>query len=98
MFHGAFPDRYEYRPLVPIARDAVTGKLVLPQVIEAAESSPEGGFLEYHFDDPTDPNDSADTPKVGYARQFTTTVPRMDGTAFTLNFVVGSGFYLNSPQ
>ena len=96
MFHGAFPDRYEYRPLVPIARDAVTGKLVLPQVLEAAESSPEGGFLEYHFDDPTDPNDSADTPKVGYARTFTTTVRRIDGAEFTLNFVVGSGFYLNS--
>ena len=64
-FHGAFPDRFEYRPLVATVRDAVTGQLVLPQVIEAAESSPEGGFLVYHFDDPTDPDDSADVPKIG---------------------------------
>ncbi len=97
-FHGAFPDRYEYRPLVPTAQDAVTGKLILPQVIEAAESSPEGGFLVYHFDDPTDPGDSADVPKVGYARQFNVPIRRHDGTAFNLDFIVGSGFYLNSPE
>ena len=97
-FHGAFPDRYEYRPLVPMTRDAVTGKLIMPQVIEAADSSPDGGFLVYHFDDPTDPNDSADVPKVGYARQFNVPIRRADGTQFNLDFIVGSGFYLNSPE
>ncbi len=89
VFHGAFPNRYENRPLVPTARDAITGELILPQVLEAAKSNPEGGFVEYHFDDPTDPNDSHDTPKVGYARQFSVMV----GPGTTLDFIVGSGFY-----
>ena len=98
LFHGAFPDRYELRPLVATVKDVVTGQLVLPQVIEAAKSSPEGGFVEYYFDDPTDDTDSADIPKVGYAREFTTTVGRTDGTAFTLNLVIGSGFYGHAPD
>ena len=51
-FHAAFPDRFENRPLVPTVRDAVTGEFILPQVIEAAKGSPEGGFVEYYFDDP----------------------------------------------
>ena len=92
LFHGGFPDRYELRPLVPIARDVITGKLVLPQVIAAAQSSPEGGFVEYHFDDPTDDTDSADIPKVGYARQFIEEI-RADGRVIPINFIVGSGFY-----
>ena len=96
-FHGAFPDRFEYRPLVATVRDAVTGKFILTQVIEAAESSPEGGFVEYYFDDPTDDTDSADVPKTGYARQFAATVRRADGIEFTLDFIVGSGFYGTAP-
>ena len=98
LFHGAFPDRFEWRPLVATVRDAVTGWLILPQVIEAAQSSPEGGFVEYYFDDPTDDTDSADIPKVGYAREFTATIGRADGTAFTLNLIVGSGFYGSAPD
>ena len=98
LFHGAFPDKFEWRPLVPTVRDAVTGWLILPQVIEAAKSDPEGGFLEYYFDDPTDDTDSADIPKVGYAREFTATIGRADGTAFTLNLIVGSGFYGRAPD
>ena len=70
LFHAAFPDKYEYRPLVPTVLDAVTGEFILPQVIAAATGDPEGGFVEYHFDDPTDDTDSADVPKVGYAREF----------------------------
>lgn len=92
--HGAFPNRYEFNYLVPIARDAITGLLVLPQVLEAAASSPEGGFLAYHFDDPTDPNDSADTPKLGYAREFTSEIVGADGSRRQARFVVGSGVYL----
>ena len=96
-FHGAFPDRFEYRPLVATVRDEVTGHLVLPQVIEAATSSPEGGFVEYYFDDPTDDTDSADIPKVGYARQINVPIRRSDGTLFNLDFIVGSGFYQSDP-
>ena len=98
LFHGAFPDRYELRPLIATVRDAVTGELVLPQVIDAAKSDPEGGFVEYFFDDPTDDTDRADIPKVGYARQFTGERERADGTKLPINFIVGSGFYGRAPD
>ena len=94
LVHAAFPNRYEFNYLAPLARDAITGKLVLPQVLEAAASSPEGGFLEYHFDDPTDPGDSFDTPKLGYAREFTSTIAAADGSRQQARFVVGSGVHL----
>ena len=94
LFHGAFPDRYENRPLTPTVRDAVTGEFILPQVIEAAKSSPEGGFVEYYFDNPNDDNDSADIPKTGFAREFTARV----GPQATIRFVVGSGFYGRAPE
>ena len=98
LFHGAFPDRFEWRPLVATVRDAVTGELILPQVIEAAQNNPEGGFLRYYFDDPADDSDNADIPKVGYAREFALEVPRPDGTVIPLNVIIGSGFYLSSPN
>ncbi|MCY3803011.1 MAG: autotransporter domain-containing protein [Gammaproteobacteria bacterium] len=94
LIHGAFPDRYELRPLVPTVRDAVTGELVLPQVLAAAASSPEGGFVEYYFDDPSDASDSADIPKVGYARQFEF---QPTGMGPPSRIVIGSGFYLSDP-
>ena len=98
MFHGAFPDRYEFLPLSVTVRDAVTGELVLPQLIEAAKSSSEGGFVRYFFDDPADDNDSADIPKVGYARVFTGSFREPGGGFSQGEFVVGSGFYLSSPN
>ncbi len=85
LFHGAFPDRFEQRR-GGISRDAVTGELIVEQLIAAAESGPEGGFWEYHFDNPADDSDSADIPKVGYARVFA------DG-----HLIINSGFYL-SPE
>ena len=97
LLHAAFPDRYELRPLVPTVRDAVTGEFILPQVIEAAKSSPDGGFVEYYFDDPTDDTDSADIPKVGYAREFIGQVVRTDGVTIPVNIIVGSGFYGRAP-
>ena len=94
LFHGAFPDLYELRPLIVTVQDVVTGEFILPQIIEAAKGNPEGGFVEYYFDDPTDDTDSADIPKVGYARVFTGSFQRRsDGTEFPINFIVGSGFY-----
>ena len=68
VFHGAFPDRYEYR-LTGRARDVVTGELLLPQFLAAAEQEG-GGFVEYHFDNPEDDSDSAEIPKVTYVRKF----------------------------
>ena len=43
--------------------------------------------MEYYFDDPTDATDSADIPKVGYARQF---------SGPPIDFIIGSGFYGSS--
>ena len=96
LFHGAFPDRFELRPLVPTVRDAVTGEFILPQIIEAAKNNPEGGFVEYYFDDPTDDTDSADIPKVGYAREFASEI-RVGGRVLPFNYIVGSGFYGSAP-
>ena len=98
-FHAAFPDRYENRPLLPTVLDAVTGEFILPQVIEAAKSDPEGGFVEYYFDDPTDATDSADIPKVGYAREFAGQILGPDGSVIRdVDFIVGSGFYGSASQ
>ena len=96
-FHGAFPDRFELRPLIATVRDVVTGELILPQVIEAAKSNPEGGFVEYYFDDPTDDTDSADIPKVGYAREFTGELI-LGERVVPLHFIIGSGFYGRAPD
>ena len=98
MFHGAFPNRFELRPLVPTVRDVVTGRLVLPQVLEAASSSPEGGFVEYFWDDPSDDSDRADIPKLGYAREFTRTITTSRGNEISTNLVIGSGVYLREPE
>ncbi|MDE0028149.1 MAG: autotransporter domain-containing protein [Deltaproteobacteria bacterium] len=95
LFHGANPDRYELRPLIPRQRDVVTGELILQQVLDAAKDSPEGGFVEYYLDDPTDDTDSADIPKVGYARQFSGQIP---GSGRDVDFIIGSGFYQSSPN
>ena len=95
--HAAFPNRYELRPLIATVRDAVTGELILPQVIEAAKSDPEGGFVEYYFDDPNDDTDSAEIPKVGYAREFKTQT-ELGGRVVPYNFIIGSGFYGRAPD
>ena len=98
LVHGGFPNKYELRPLVATVRDAVTGELIMPQLIAAATSSPEGGFVQYHFDDPGDDTDNADIPKVGYAREFSVEVTAPDGRKIPINLIVGSGFYLSSPN
>ena len=95
LFHGAFPDRFEHRR-GGISRDAVTGELIVEQLIAAAESGPDGGFWQYHFDNPADDTDSADIPKVGYARIFTVHLPVPDGRTVSTDFIINSGFYLTA--
>ena len=95
LFHGAFPDRFEQRR-GGISRDAVTGELIVEQLIAAAESGPDGGFWQYHFDNPADDTDSADIPKVGYARVFTANFPQPDGSTVQFDFIINSGFYLTA--
>ena len=93
LFHGAFPDRFEFRR-GGIARDVATGELVVEQLVAAAESGPQGGFWLYHFDNPADDTDSAETPKVGYARMFTYLHRGADGTVIPTDYIINSGFYL----
>ena len=95
LFHGAFPDRFERRQ-GGISRDAVTGELIVEQLIAAAESGPEGGFWQYHFDNPADDTDSADIPKVGYARIVTATIPVPGGRLISTDLIINSGFYLTT--
>ena len=99
LFHAGFPNTYELQPLVPVARDAVTGEFILPQLLAALEAGgAEGGFLEYHFDDPNDDADSVDIPKVGYVREFSDQIQRADGSTTQISFVIGSGFYRGASQ
>ena len=95
LFHGGFPDRFEFRR-GGIARDIATGELVVDQLIAAAESGPEGGFWEYYFDNPADDADSAEVPKVGYARVFTRHAPLPDGSTVSTDYIINSGFYQSS--
>ena len=97
LFHAGFPNTYELQPLVPVARDAKTGEFILPHLVAAAKSGPEGGFHEYHFDDPSDDSDSVDIPKTGYVRTFSDEIQRADGSTRLVSFVVGSGFYGTAP-
>ena len=98
LLHAGFPNTYEVQPLRPVARDAVTGEFILPQLIAAAKSGPEGGFVEYHFDDPDDPFDDTDIPKVGYVREFLGEIRRPDGSTIQVPLVFGSGFYRRPSQ
>ena len=95
LFHAAFPDRFELQP-AGVSRDAVTGELIFDQIVAAAASGPDGGFFQYHFDDPNDDSDRVDIPKVGYARQFVRTITTSDGTQIETNLIIGSGFYLTT--
>jgi len=91
-FRRGFPDRFEQRQ-GGISRDIATGELIVDQLIAAAESGPEGGFWEYYFDNPADDSDSAEIPKVGYARVFIAHMPLPDGGAFPYEFIINSGYY-----
>ena len=96
-FHGGFPDRFELRR-GGVSRDVVTGELIVDQLIGAANSGPDGGFWTYHFDDPADDSDSADIPKVGYARVITGNIPLPNGSSVPTDFIINSGFYLSAPE
>ena len=95
LFHGGFPDRLELMR-GGINRDIGTGELVFDQLVDAARSGPDGGFWLYHFDSPADETDSAQVPKVGYARQFVRTTTTADGSEIHTNLIIASGFYLNA--
>ncbi|MXW63201.1 MAG: T9SS type A sorting domain-containing protein [Bacteroidetes bacterium SB0662_bin_6] len=92
-FHGAFPEKYELRAPTNTLRDAVTGELILPQIIAAATNNEEGGFVEYHFDNPDDDTDSAEIPKVTFARQYEVTFTLPNGNPASLKAIIGAGIY-----
>ena len=94
VFHGAFPNRFELLN-TGITKDTVTGEVVWDLVTEAARRRPEGGFLSYNFDNPSDNTDES-VFKVGYAIEIQLPVPRNDGTTTMTPFIIGSGFYPES--
>ena len=93
LFHGAFPDKYEFKLLTGTVLDAVTGKPILPQVISAATQSDEGGFVEYHFDNPDDDTDSVDVPKLAFVRERTITFRHPVLGEISNDYIIGSGLY-----
>lgn len=96
--HAANPNRWEFRSLTPVTRDVASGEFIVELIVEAARSSSEGGFVRYYFDDPTNDNDSADSPKLAFAREFSGTTETFDGRQITSNYIVVSGIYLTSPE
>ncbi len=93
LFHGAFPNRYELQIPTDTLRDEVTGELILPQIIAAATRSEAGGFVRYHFYNPDDDSDSAEIPKVVFAREETFKVRDSLLGELEFNLIVGAGFY-----
>ena len=93
IFHGAFPDRFEFRRPTDTLRDEVTGRLILPQIIRTATTSEDGGYVEYYFDNPGDPNDDFNTRKVTYARQHVFQGTLADGSTFEYPLIFGAGIY-----
>ena len=93
IFHGAFPDRFEFRRPTDTLRDEVTGRLILPQIIRTATTSEDGGFVQYYFDNPDDPNDDFNTLKVTYARQHVFRSTLADGSTFEYPLIFGAGIY-----
>ena len=93
IFHGAFPDKFELQVPTQTLRDVVTGELILPKIIAAATGSETGGFIEYHFDDPNDDSDSAQIPKVAFAREHTFSYDHPLLGPSTARYIIGSGFY-----
>ena len=96
LFHGGFPDIYEFRAPTDTLRDAVTDELILPKIIAAANEKPDGAFVEYYFDDPTDDTDSAEVRKVTYVRKVSVEHPSPDRPP--VEFIIGSGIYLGSDE
>ena len=47
--------------------------------------------MEYYFDDPADDSDSAEIPKMGYAREFHGEIERTDGSTAPTHYVIGVG-------
>ncbi|MCY3776240.1 MAG: cache domain-containing protein [Candidatus Aminicenantes bacterium] len=87
-WHGAYADLVGKD--LSDRKDPVTGAPYVQELIAAAKSG--GGFVEYHFDDPSIVGDEDHTsPKLGYVEPFTSPLP--DPFPET-DMVIGSGIYL----
>lgn len=70
--------------------DEITGAPYVQELMAAARSG--GGYVEYHFDDPTIEGDENHTsPKLGYVEPFTSPLPDLFPDT---DMVIGSGLYL----
>ena len=97
IFHGAFPDRFEFQTPTNTLREQLPsgeqGDLILPKIIRTARSNPGGDFVEYYFDNPDDPNDDFNTLKVSFVRQHVFQGRNADGTTFEYPLIFGAGIY-----
>ena len=97
IFHGAFPDRFEFQTPTNTLREQLPsgeqGDLILPKIIRTARSNPDGDFVEYYFDNPDDPNDDFNTLKVSFVRQHVFQGRNADGTTFEYPLIFGAGIY-----
>ena len=91
VFHG-FNQSLEGQNPINTLVDAETEELVIPPIINAATGNTEGGFVQYHFDDPSDDFGNAKIPKVSYARVH-------DGIGgISQRLIFGSGIYVGAPS
>ena len=64
---------------------------VVNKLIEVAEASEQGGFVDYYWDDPDDPSDSETSPKSAYAANFY-------ANALEIELVLIGGFHHDMPH
>ncbi|MDE2926498.1 MAG: cache domain-containing protein [Acidobacteriota bacterium] len=87
-WHGANPASVDQD--LSGLEDQLTGALFAQELIAAAKAG--GGYVEYHFDDPTVIGDEDHTsPKLGYVETFTSPLPDLFSDQ---NMIIGSGIYL----
>ena len=89
IIHGYYGDSVHGTDL-SVLRDAMETDVV-SKLIEAAQNSEQGSFVDYYWDDPNDPSDNATSPKSAYAVNF-------PAHALGIELVLIGGFHHDEPS
>ena len=81
-FHAGIPAFEGQQEL--LIRDLRTGELITPRLVNEGLNRG-GGFVEYHFDDPTT-DQKENSRKVTYVTSF-------EKSTNALRFIIGAGFF-----